>query len=118
MKDLALVIDGGNGQQTFTISPPSGVSSVQGFANNFFFFSSQHSLVSQLVYLLLIVSVVLSFIFVLIGGLKWIASQGDKKAVEGARNTIVYAIGGMTLSILAYLILALLGKLLNITLLR
>lgn len=45
------------------------------------------------------------FIMLVIGGFKYLTSQGDPKNVESARNTLTYAIGGMVLIGLSFLIL-------------
>jgi hypothetical protein len=45
------------------------------------------------------------FIMLLVGGVKYITSGGDPKAAEGAKNTITYAIGGLVLILVSYLIL-------------
>lgn len=47
------------------------------------------------------------FILLLSGGFKYITSGGDPKALEGAQKTITYAIGGIVLILLSYLILVL-----------
>lgn len=47
------------------------------------------------------------FVLLLTGGFKYITSGGDPKAVEGAQKTITYAIGGLILILLSYLILVL-----------
>ena len=47
------------------------------------------------------------FILLLTGGFKYITSGGDPKAVESAQKTITYAIGGLLLILLSYLILVL-----------
>lgn len=47
------------------------------------------------------------FVLLLSGGFKYITSGGDPKAVEGAQKTITYAIGGLILILLSYLILVL-----------
>ncbi len=49
------------------------------------------------------------FILLLLGGFKYITSGGDPKAVESAQKTLTYAIGGLILIILSYLILVLIG---------
>ena len=46
-------------------------------------------------------------IMLLIGGFKYLTSGGDPKAVEGAKNTLTYAIGGVVLLAASYLILKL-----------
>ena len=45
------------------------------------------------------------FIMLIIGGFKYITSAGDPKKTESAKNTITYAILGLVLVVLAYLIL-------------
>lgn len=47
------------------------------------------------------------FILLLVGGIKYITSGGDPKAAEGAQKTITYAISGLILILLSYLILVL-----------
>lgn len=50
---------------------------------------------------------VVLFVLLLVGGIKYITSGGDPKATEGAQKTITYAIGGLILILLSYLILVL-----------
>lgn len=45
------------------------------------------------------------FIMIIIGGFQFISAGSDPKKVESARNTLTYAIGGMVLIALAFLIL-------------
>lgn len=47
------------------------------------------------------------FIYLVIGGFKYLTSGGDPKAVEEAKKTLTYAIGGMLLIAGAFLILKL-----------
>lgn len=56
------------------------------------------------------------FIMLITGGIKYITSGGDPKATEGAKNTITYAIGGLVLILLSYLILVILGSITGTTL--
>lgn len=55
------------------------------------------------------------FIMLVIGGVKYITSGGDQKAAEGAKNTITYAIGGVVLILLSYLILVIIGRITGAT---
>lgn len=61
---------------------------------------------------LLIVAVVFSLVFLVIGGIRWIMSEGDKAKVEKARSTIMAAIIGLIISFLAYFIVTLVASLL------
>lgn len=46
--------------------------------------------------------------FLIYGGFKWLTSEGDKTAVEGARNHIFAAIIGLIVIFLSYLVVNLL----------
>lgn len=50
-------------------------------------------------------AVVVLFLFLVIGGFKFITSGGDPKATESAKNTLTYAILGLVLLIGIWLIL-------------
>lgn len=47
------------------------------------------------------------FIVLLMGGFKYMTSGGDPKAVDSAQKTITYAIGGLLVILLSFLILVL-----------
>lgn len=46
----------------------------------------------------------LAVIAIIVGGIMYITSAGDEKRVEMAKNTILYAVVGMVIAILAYAI--------------
>jgi hypothetical protein len=46
----------------------------------------------------------ISVIMMVIGGLRYVTSNGDSKSVEGAKNTITYAVIGIIVAIAAYAI--------------
>jgi hypothetical protein len=48
---------------------------------------------------------VVLFIMLIMGGFKFITAGGDPKAIEGAKKTLTYAIGGIVLIALSFLIL-------------
>lgn len=50
---------------------------------------------------------VVLFVLLIVGGFKYITSGGDPKATESAQKTITYAVGGLVLILLSYLILVL-----------
>ena len=50
------------------------------------------------------------FILLLSSGFKFITSGGDPKALDGAKKTLTYAIGGLVLIIASYLILLLIKE--------
>ena len=45
-----------------------------------------------------------SVIMIIYGGIRYVTSAGEAKGVESAKNTILYAIVGLIISILAYAI--------------
>lgn len=57
----------------------------------------------------------IALVFIIIGGFRFIFSMGNAEGVEGARKTVLYAVLGLILIFLAYLIVAyLLGDVLNV----
>lgn len=56
----------------------------------------------QVTNILLFLIGVLSVIMLIIGGLRYVVSGGNKDAVNSAKNTILYAIVGLITALLAY----------------
>ncbi|MEX0934226.1 MAG: hypothetical protein WDZ42_00320 [Candidatus Saccharimonadales bacterium] len=44
----------------------------------------------------------IAVIMLIIGGIRYVVSQGDSSAIESARNTILYAIIGIVIAFLAF----------------
>jgi len=59
-----------------------------------------------------------AFVYLLIGGFKYITASGDEKQVMAAQNTITYAFLGLLVVILSWLILNTLGQILDLNLLE
>jgi uncharacterized membrane protein YqgA involved in biofilm formation len=57
-------------------------------------------------------AIVLLF-YLIMGGIKFITSSGDPQKTSGAKNTITYALGGVLLIILSYLILQIIATITN-----
>lgn len=53
---------------------------------------------------LLIAVGVISVIMIIIGGIRYALSGGDENGVKGAKDTILYAVIGVVVSLLAYAI--------------
>lgn len=67
---------------------------------------------------LAMLAVALIFFFILIaGGLKWVMSEGDQKAVESARSQITNALIGLAIVFAAFAIMKLIGIVFGIELL-
>lgn len=61
---------------------------------------------STIISIVIAVVAVISVLFITIGGLRYILSQGDPQAVSKAKSTIVYALIGLVVAILAQIIVA------------
>jgi hypothetical protein len=60
------------------------------------------SLFKTITNILLFLIGAISVIMLIIGGVRYVVSGGDSSAVTGAKNTILYAIVGIIVAILAY----------------
>lgn len=78
-------------EKTINIQVDGQFSNLQG--NNF----SLSSIISGVITLVLIVAAIVFFFMLVIGGLKWIMSGGDKAQTEGARNQITAALIGLVI---------------------
>lgn len=72
------------------------------------------TLISKIFDIALLVTVILALFFIVIGGFKWISSQGDPKQIEGARNTIMYAAIGLGVAFLSFFFVNVLGHFLGV----
>lgn len=73
------------------------------------------NLISAAVSALLILAALAAFIFLVLGGLQWITSGGDKAGMEAARNKITHAIVGLIIVAAAYAIMVLVSNFLGIS---
>src|SRR3970040_1139606 len=64
-------------------------------------------IVSGFIRLTLVVAAIVFFFILVIGGIKWIASGGDKAQTEGARNQITAALVGLVIVFAAWAIVQL-----------
>lgn len=65
---------------------------------------SSNGLVGAIVNMLLFLIGAISVIMIIIGGLLYVTSQGDSGSVTKAKNTVLYAVIGLAVAILAYAI--------------
>lgn len=59
--------------------------------------------------ILFVVAIGLALLYLVLGGIRWITSGGDPKAIEGARRQIIYAIIGLFVVFLAAFIINAIG---------
>jgi len=100
MKLIALTV-GDKGSPIYNLDLPSGLNGIGSLG--------LQRIVSFGINLLLTIAVLLALFFVLFGGLRWILSQGDKKQLEQAQKTILYAVIGLIVVLLSFFILNLIG---------
>lgn len=65
------------------------------------------TIVSAFVKFSLVIAAIVFFFILVIGGIKWIASGGDKAQTEAARNQITAALVGLVIVFAAWAIIAL-----------
>ena len=66
--------------------------------------------------IMITLAVILCLIYLILGGIQWISSGGDKNKVAGARAKITYAIIGLVVALLAFFIVGLFGYFFNVKL--
>lgn len=72
------------------------------------------NLISALIRLTLVVAAIVFFFILVIGGIQWIASGGDKAQTEAARNRITAALVGLVIVFAAWAIVALIKTFFNV----
>src|SRR3989344_941659 len=73
--------------------------------------------ISAVVGILLLIAAILAFLYLILGGIQWITSGGDKTGMEAARNKITAAIVGLIIVAAAWAIMLLVGQFINFNLL-
>ena len=71
--------------------------------------SDLEAVFARLLYYVIGFAAIAVFIMFLLGGFKWLTSAGNPKNVEAARNTLTYAVVGLVVILLSYLILVLIN---------
>ena len=60
--------------------------------------------IADITNMLLFIIGAISVIVVIVGGLKYVTSDGDPGKIKGAKDTILYAVVGIVIAVLAYAI--------------
>jgi len=105
MSYLAITLPGGQ-----TVSAPGGVP--QGGI------AMVAKIVGNGLTLLLIVAVILTLIYLILGGLAWIQSGGDKQKLTQARARLTYAIIGLIVALGSFFIISIIGFVFKVNLLQ
>lgn len=88
--------------QDVTFNAPEGFGSLDSL--------SFGAVIQGLISLVLVVAAVIFFFMLVIGGIKWIMSGGDKGQTESARNQITAALVGLVIVFSAWAILQLINS--------
>lgn len=76
------------------------------------------NVVSAVVGILLLVAAILAFLYLILGGIQWITSGGDKSAMESARNKITSAIVGLIIVAASWAVMLLIGQFIGFDILK
>jgi len=60
--------------------------------------------IAQVINILLFIIGAISVIMVILGGIRYVLSNGDSSQIKGAKDTIMYAVIGLVVALLAYAI--------------
>ena len=105
MSYLAIKLPGGQ-----TINPPSSIP--HGGLNTI------SKAIGNTITLMLIITVILALIYLILGGIAWINSGGDKSKVAAARSRLTFAIVGLIVALCSFLIVNIIGYFFNVKLLN
>ena len=75
-------------------------------------------IVSGAISMLLVISALIAFVFLIIGGIKWITSGGDKDRTAGAQKTLTAALIGLVIVFAAWAIIKLIQTFFGIEILE
>ncbi|MFC1727727.1 hypothetical protein ACFL0Y_04350 [Patescibacteria group bacterium] len=75
-------------------------------------------MIPTVIRVILIVAALVALIFLIIGGIKWITSGGDKAQVESARGTVTAALIGLVIVFAAWAIMRMVGYFFGINILE
>lgn len=74
-------------------------------------------IISGAISLVMLVVALVFFFILILGGLKWITSEGDEKAVGAARNQITNGLIGLAIVFAAFAIMKLIGTIFGVDIL-
>ena len=80
----------------------------------FFKITNLGELISAATGALLIIAALLAFFYLILGGIQWITSGGDKTGMEAARNKITHAVVGLIIVGAAWAIMILVQNFLGV----
>ena len=87
--------------QTINLQPGGQFGNIQGL--------SFAAIIAAAIKMVLVIAALVFFFILVIGGVKWILSEGDKGKTEAARNQITQALVGLVIVFAAWAIAQLIG---------
>ena len=108
---LAAADDGGGGSS-------GGVVTTITISDTGYGITDLNLLISSGIKLAIILAAIITFAFLIWGGIEWITSGGDKAKYEAARNRITAALVGLAIVAAAWAIMVIVGKFLGINILN
>ena len=93
---------------------PAFAQDVTGFDKSGIPFPEMGKLMSNALSLLFFFAGLLTFFFIIVGGIQWITAGGDAKAAQSARDRITAAVVGLIVVVAAYAITLILGQVFGI----
>ncbi len=87
---------GGGGAQTPATGGGSGVCGAKG--------DDAPTLIKNVINILLYLIGIIAVISIIIGGIRYVTSNGDPSGIKGAKDTIMYAVIGLVVAIMAFAI--------------
>ena len=99
-----------------TSAGPAFAQNVEGFDESQIPFTNMGKLMSNALALLFFFAGLLTFFFIVVGGIQWITAGGDAKAAQSARDRITAAVVGLIVVVAAYAITLILGQVFGINL--
>lgn len=89
---------------------------ITGFDTSQIPFTNLGKLMSNALALLFFFAGLLTFFFIVVGGIQWITAGGDAKAAQAARDRITAAVVGLIVVVAAFAITLILGQVFGINL--
>jgi len=77
-------------------------------------FNTLESIIRWGLVVLLVGATLLALLFLILGGIQWITSGGNKEKLQAAQKKIMYAVIGLVISLSAFLIINFFGDLFGI----
>ena len=96
--------------ETIDIQPGGDFSSIQNLTAG--------GLIGGLIQLALVIAAIVFFFILVIGGIRWIVSGGDKQQTENARGQITAALVGLVIVFSAWAIAQLIGAFFNVNIFK